>query len=279
MIQTNSYGPGLPKLHLTNGYSVNFVSLARILHVVTRDQRKRIPQADLATTVGMTEKQVKYLGGIAQALGLVERGTYKPTKLGQLVQTYDPHIEDKGTLWFLHYVISSNPENLVWNRIVTTLLPRYKCFTREQACEAFDDLQQIYATRSLQSHISKELGTFLDAYINQQFSAIAYIYHQDSNYVLGAKREIHPFILGACIICFMCRYRSGNTAISVEDLLTAANGPGLILQLEENRFRALLEQLKWQPGFSLESRADLDQVRLTDDTQAYEWMERYYANR
>ena len=73
--------------------------------------------------------------------------------------------------------------------------------------------------------------------------------------------------------------RPGDTAISVGDLLSAPDSPGLICQIPEDHLRAGLEALRMQPGLSLESRADLDQIRLTDSTRDYQWMERYYASR
>ena len=159
MIQTNNQKSVQPKLHLTNGYLVNFTLLALILRTICQHQRTSISLAELIEVVGMTEKQVKYLCGIAHALGLTERSTYKPTNLGQLIQMYDPHFDDKGTLWFLHYIISSNPYNLIWNRIVTAILPANRSITREQMLSSFNDLRQIYTKRSLQSHILKELNT------------------------------------------------------------------------------------------------------------------------
>jgi len=279
MIKTDNQRLVQPKLHLANGYLVDFTLISLILHTVCQGQRERIRQLALTEVVGMTEKQVKYLGGIAQALGLIERGSSKPTKFGHLVQTYDPHFDDKGTLWFVHYVISSNPYHLVWNRMVTTILPAHRNIKREQAQAAFYDLQQTYTTHSFQSHVLKELNTILDAYTNQQFSSIGYLSLQNDRYVLNQGEDIPPLVLGACIACFIKRHRPNNTAVSVEDLLKATNGLGVVLQLQESYFRTLLEQLKWQRGFSLESRADLDQIRLTDNTQDCEWMERYYASR
>ena len=38
------------------------------------------------------------------------------------------------------------------------------------------------------------------------------------------------------------------------------------------RLRKMLEALKTEPGFSLESRADLDQVRLTQATPDHAWL-------
>ncbi len=268
-----------PKLQLSNGYFVNFTYLARILNAVCQDQRERIPQVELAAAIGFTERHVKHLCGIAHALGLTERVTYKPTPLGRLVQKYDPFFDDVGTLWFLHYIISSNPYNLVWNRLVTVILPARRNITRKQARAAFNDLRETLTEYSIQTHVLTELNTVLDAYTNQYFARLAYLRLENDIYVLGNAVSVTPFVLGACIVCFRDRHRSIDTAVSVTDLLSTSNGPGVVLQLEEDRFRGLLEQLKVQPGFSLESQADLDQVRLTDNTPAYIWMERYYVSK
>ncbi len=278
MTQVNN-GSLKPKLQLSNGYFVNFTYLARILNAVCQDQRERIPQADLAAEIGFTERHVKHLCGITHALGLTERVTYKPTPLGRLIHKFDPFFDDVGTLWFVHYFISSNPYNLVWNRLVTVILPTYRNITREQARIAFNDLRQSLTEYSIQKHVLAELNTVLDAYTNQYFARLHYLHLENDMYVLGRAEPVPPLVLGACIVCFRERHRSNDTAISVTDLFTTSDGPGVVLQLGENRLRALLEQLKVQPGFSLESRADLDQVRLTDNTPNYVWMERYYVSK
>src|SRR5258708_2035316 len=173
-----------PKLQLSNGYFVNFTYLARILNSVCQDQRERIPQTELATAVGFTERHVKHLCGIAHALGLTERITYKPTPLGRLVHKYDPFFDDVGTLWFLHYMISSDPYNLVWNRLVTSVLPAHKCITLEQASAAFDDLRQIIGRQSIHKHVLNELNSTFDAYINQHFAHLNYLRLYDATYIL-----------------------------------------------------------------------------------------------
>lgn len=119
----------------------------------------------------------------------------------------------------------------------------------------------------------------LDAYTNQYFARLDYLHLENDIYTLSKAEPVPSLVLGSCIACFRDRHRSNDTAISVTDLLTTSDGPGVVLQLEGNRLRILLEQLKVQPGFSLESQADLDQVRLTDNTPDYIWMERYYVSK
>ncbi len=117
MIQINNKF-AKPKLQLSNGYFVNLKHLSLILNTICLDQRGRIPRIDLAEKVGFAERQVKQICSIGQAFGLIEQITYKPTQLGRLIQSYDPFFDDIGTLWFLHYIISSNPHNLIWHRMV-----------------------------------------------------------------------------------------------------------------------------------------------------------------
>jgi Protein of unknown function (DUF4007) len=278
MMQVSIDGSLKPKIHLCNGYVANFTSLANILKVACQDSRKLIPQVDLIAAVGLTEKHVKYLCGIAQALGVIEQRTCKATSLGQLVYKYDPFFDDIGTLWFLHYVISSNPYHLVWHRLVTSVLPTNKCITLEQASAAFDDLHRTIGGQSIHKHVLNELKSAFDAYTNQHLARLDYLQLDNATYILNKNPSLPPLVLSACIAHFRDRHRFGDTAISIPDLLANPNGPGVVLHMEENRLRALLEQLKMEPGFSLESRADLDQIRLTDNTPDYGWMERYYVN-
>ncbi|HEU5374048.1 MAG TPA: DUF4007 family protein [Ktedonobacteraceae bacterium] len=278
MTQASTEGPLKPKLHLCNGYAANFTSLARILIIACQDSRKLIPQADLIAAVGLTEKHVKYLCGIAQAFGVIEQRTCKATPLGQLIYKYDPFFDDIGTLWFLHYMVSSNLYHLIWHRLMTSIMPTNKRITIEQAYNAFDDLHQDIGGQSIRKHILNELNSIFDAYTNQHFVRLNYLDLEEGAYFLKKNPAVPPLVLGACIARFRDLHRLGDTAISIPDLLTDPNGPGVVLQLEEGRLRTLLELLKKEPGFSLESRADLDQVRLTDNIPDHTWMERYYVN-
>lgn len=272
---------GIPnaKLQLTNGCELDFDLLARFLNAICSDERLRIPQADLGLVTGLAPRRVEHLGSIANALGLANKGTYRPTPLGRLIQRRDPFCDDLGGLWFLHYRISSDPRHLVWNRMVTQVLLSQQRLTREQARLAFDDLRLYLTPYSLQKHVRDELKVFFDAYTEQRFRKLAYLRADGKSYVLSYREPLPPLVLAASIVCFRDRHRPGDTSVPVADLLTDRNGPGVVFQMDEGLLRATLESLKLQPGLSLESRADLDQVRLTDNTPDYAWMERYYAQR
>ncbi|HEX9990483.1 MAG TPA: DUF4007 family protein [Chloroflexia bacterium] len=274
----NSWRIPNAKLQLSNGYAADFDHFARLLNVVCRDDRGRIPLVDIAEAVGLAERHMKGLCGLASALGLLHQITYKPTPLGRLIEAQDPFLDDIGTLWFLHYVISSDRRNLVWNCVVAHLLPNYRYVTREQVRTSLQDLSPQISEYSVKQHIGTEFKTVVGAYTNQHFSRLAYLRADGDRFLLSYRAPVPALVLAGSITCFRDRYRPGDTAIPVADLLMAPNSPGVVFQLDEAKLRATLEQLKRQSNISLESRADLDQVRLTDNTPYYVWMERYYAS-
>ena len=267
------------KLRLTNGYPVKFDLLARLLALIGKSDRAKISSRDLASSMGVADNHMEFLGHIAHALGLTEIITYKLTLLGSLVASQDTFFDDIGTLWFLHYIISSNPNLIVWNRFANTIVPKQYDFTMRDFRASFDDLRLLFAPTSYVRYVNAETRAIIDTYTNQQFSRLAYLREIDDGYGLGYRQPVPLLVLAASISRFRDRHQPGNTAVSVRDLLTAPNSPGVVFQMHEDTLRAGLEQLKHGHGFSLEARADLDQLRFAEDIPEHVFMERYYASR
>lgn len=270
-------GIALTKLQVSKGYSVQFDQLARLLAAISNDKRGRIPLLDLADSVGLANAQVSNLCSIAQALGVTFPKTFKLTPLGKLISECDSFFDDLGTLWFLHYTICSEPRYSIWNRFANNFVPDKSTFTVADFRDSFDDLKENLAKYSGNKHVASETKTILDAYTEQNFSRLAYLRQNGDTYSLGYREPIPPLVLAAMITRYRDRHHPGTTAIPIEELLTSPNSPGWICQIPEDRMRNALESLKNVSGFSLESRADLDQLRLTSDTEDYQWMERYYG--
>ncbi|BCM94555.1 hypothetical protein IAD21_06462 (plasmid) [Abditibacteriota bacterium] len=267
------------KLQVTNGYFVQFDQLAQLLGATCRDERPRIPQDDLANAVGVAGRKIENLASIAQALGLIAPVTYKPTPLGEVIAAQDPFLDDIGTLWLMHYIAASEPRFLVWNRFVNEFLPARGHFSYADLRGSFDDLKESHSTYTAKKHVTQEVKVLLDAYTEQALSRLAYLRADGDNFRLSYREPLPPLVLAACLARFRDRHRAGATALSIDELLTAPNSPGRICLIPADRLRSSLETLRAQSGFALESRADLDQVRLTDSTSDHQWMERYYASR
>ena len=268
-----------PKLLFGRGYNVNFDQFAQLLHIVGGQLEGAPAPSSVADALGLTSPKTQGLIGLARGFGLLDRKSLLPTDLGQVVAEKDPFFDDLGTLWLLHYVVSSEPRQLVWNRFVNQLIPQQRRFTMQNFRDVFEDQRSKHAAYSGNRHILYETLTVIEAYTKSNLSRLAYLRKDGEFYTIGYLEVLPPLVLAAAIARFRDRHRPGSTAISVPDLLSVPNSPGVVFQLDEGRLRTALEQLKTQRGFSLESRADLDQIRLTDNTPDYAWMERYYADR
>lgn len=266
-------------LQLGNGYNLEFDALAHLLESAYRDEHSRLPMDGLAAMLGVSDRQAKHLAALACALGLLRKVSYKPTPLGRLVYEYDPFFDDLGTLWFLHYAVSSEPRHIIWNRAVNDFLPRQPRFSREQLRASFDDLRAWFSADSIKKHVLKEINTFLDAYTQQAFNRLVFLRAEGDGYTLGYRQPVPSLVLVAAAARFRDTHRPGATAIPVSVLCGTADSPGIVFGLPEDRLRQMLEELKTQPGFSLESRADLDQISLASDMDDVTWMKRYYASR
>jgi len=267
------------KLQLSNGYEMDYQQIAQFLSAIEKDGRPKIPVADLGDATGLAYRQAENLGSIVRALSLAQPITYQLTDLARTINANDRFFDDVGTLWFLHFVIGSEPRFIVWNELTNGLVPRCRPFSRDDFRAAFGNLADSHSDKSVRHHVLKEVNVTLDAYTRQNFSRLAYLWADGDIFTPGYREAVPPLVLAACIARYRDRHRPGNTAISISDLLSAPNSPGVVCQISEDRMRAGLEALRAQPGFSLESRADLDQVRLTNGTKDYQWMERYYASR
>jgi len=267
------------KLQLGNSYFLDFDQVARLLNAVCISKSSKITQIELGEAIGIADRKAENISSLSIALGLIKKGSYKPTELGLLIKERDPFFDNLGTLWFLHYVISSDPRYIVWNRIVNVIIPKHPHNSKDNIRASFDDLRSWYSEKSIVKHVRQEVNTFLDAYINQSFSRLVYLKQDNDWYTLGYRQPIPALILAASIAHFRDDQRAGDTAISIPDLCNAPNSPGVVFQMAEDNLRHMLEELKIQPSFSLESRADLDQVRISPDMNDIAWMKRYYENR
>lgn len=67
-------------------------------------------------------------------LAVKEAGSYTVSPFGLLVAQYDPHLEDSGTLWLLHfYLATEHAEKAeVWYQFFNTFASPHRTFTRDE---------------------------------------------------------------------------------------------------------------------------------------------------
>jgi len=269
------------KLQLTKGFFADLNQIARMLsYAIEHRGDGRIPPDAFAADMGISASRVENLGSLAAALALIRPVVFIPTALGAVIHRYDPFLDALGTLWLLHYLVSSNERHVVWNRLVNRVIPENNRFSTAIARPYFNDLSRLYSEHSIGKHLRKEIGVVWNAYTAQAFRHLGYIHTQSEQiYVHGKHEPVPPHIFCAAVLLFRERFAPGAATLDISTLAGALNGPGRVFDLTERQVRDLLEQAEGLGYLYVETRADLDQVRFREDLDFLAVMRSYYEER
>lgn len=269
------------KLQLTNGFFLDFAQVARMVaYAAEHGGGARILVKDYAHGIGLGIRRVEHLGSLAVALGLLRPRVLTASGLGQLVNKHDPYLDDLGTLWVLHYMIGSNERHVVWNRLVNRVIPENQRLSTAIARPYFDDLAEFYSERTMDKHLRKELSAVWNAYTEQAFAHLDYLQAESEQiYVRGDGAPIPPLIFLAAVLLYRERHAPNAATIDIPVLASAANSPGRVFGITPRQVRDLLDAARARGGIYVESRADLDQVRLPPDRSFLDTVRQYYEER
>lgn len=267
------------KLQVTNGYHPHFDQIARIIqYVFLNNERSRIPREEIIYQLGMSERQLENLASVAISFGLLNPRIYTLTQIGKIIAERDCFFEYIETLWVIHYFVSSNPEWVVWYRIVNQVMPEHDTVTILDAAENyFHDLTNKYSRKTIQEKLPKEIGAVLWSYANSELSRLNILRQEEMGvYLRGSPEIIPPLALLVCILEFRDRYTNAATALMIDEICTGENSPGLVLNLPESTIRSLLNQLHDTGLIRLEQFGDLDQVRFQENLTKQKVLQRIY---
>jgi hypothetical protein len=266
------------KFQLSNGYYLRFDHLSRLLHYVAgKPKVSRFSQKELSRVLGMSPRMIENLTSYGVALGLLTRGSCKPTELGKLINKQDPFFDRDETLWFLHYTITSDRKYVVWNRLANRVFPKESKVSTEVARTYFSDLNGHFSEKSMKKHLIKEINTFFDAYTEQNFSKLKYIIKISSrSYRINNNPEVPDLCILASCYMYRDRYLEGATGVEIEHLAKEENSPGRVFHITEYQLRVALERLNAERHISIESRANLDQIRFDSNKHWLDIVKQFY---
>lgn len=271
---------GEPKLQLSNGYSLIFEQISRILGAVkARESQARVTRDELMNDTGLSDRQIENLCSMAVGMGLIKRISYNLLPFGKLVVEYDRFFEKTGTLWLCHYRLGSNPRNLVWHRFINKVIHDLDQFDNEKIIHYYSDLKDQYSEKSYRGHLPKEITTILTAYTDQALAKLNFLEALEGNQyrIRRSHAPIDPLIFLFSIYDFRNRFLPGDTAIEIPTLQNAENSPGRVFHLSGSTLRTLLDRLHQANYITIESQADLDQISLPEIYSALKSLERYYV--
>lgn len=255
------------KLQVTNGYYLHFGQVTRILqYAFDQIHRKSIRRPEFIDALGMTLKQFENLSSICGGLGLTKPRSFILTPLGKVVAEQDIFFDNIATLWLLHYVISSEPKWVVWNRLVNKVFPENELISTEVAKPYFEDLRESFSEQAVNKKLPKEILSVLDAYSEQKFFILNLIKKASTGKYARKKIElIEPLPFLYCLIHFRDSAYPNSTALVIQDIMSAENSPGKILFVEDYEVNNLLSSLHDLSLIRIETVGDLEQIRLNGD--------------
>ncbi|MBV1758948.1 MAG: DUF4007 family protein [Dethiosulfatibacter sp.] len=262
------------KIQVLNGFKMYFDQITSVFKN-RYDSEEKIDLDKLSDITGLNRRKARLILNYLADIGLSEKRTLNKTKLGQIIYKHDEFLQKEGTLWLMHYLQATNEYLIVWNRSINMFYNQHY-ITREEILEQFDDLKDRCSEYTFNHHIGKEIRIVLDAYTNQNFKKLSLLDEERTRYSINRNQDIPLMIILATVIWYKEKYYPGATAIDIQELCKNQNSPGRIFVLDELKFRNMLEKLKNQGLISIESRADLDQIRIKAEQTFETTVEAYY---
>lgn len=256
------------KLQFTNNYRPRFDQISRILQfLLDKQDVKKIAYKEIVEKLGIPLNQVESLFSMMVGFGLVKHRSGLITEVGKAIAKSDPYFEKIESIWVIHYIVSSNPEWVVWYRIVNDVIPTHDRYTLEGINNNyFSDLHEKYSEKTISDKLPKEIRAVLASYARYDFSRLGLIIQDENgNYLRGSQVETPALVFLFCIINYRDSYSQGSSAINVNDVCIVENSPGRVLNLPEYQVRALLDELHNRSLIRLERFANLDQIRIPED--------------
>ncbi|RLA45222.1 MAG: DUF4007 domain-containing protein [Gammaproteobacteria bacterium] len=94
-------------------FAVRYGWLSKGFQAVKRNPNV-LRSEEAVEVLGVGKNMVESIGYWLRAFQLIESDSYKPTEIGNLLfstnRGLDPYLEDEATIWLLHWLLVSNPE-------------------------------------------------------------------------------------------------------------------------------------------------------------------------
>lgn len=270
------------KLELTKGFYLYADKLSRILSYLAVERQSDQPVYEqLAEATGMSERRVGSLVQYAVAMELLIPRSLRVTPMCHVVLESDPFFDQLGTLWLLHYLFASNPQLVVWNYMCNSVLPTIAEISKAEAADQFLPFSGQWSESSIRKKVRKELRAFFASYANEMFAPLKYL-REVRDTVYAVTRDVTlvpPRILLATALVYRDRFWPGSSGIEIPTLVYADHSPGRIMRQRELYLRQALDELHDADQLTIESKANLDQVRFRTGMTWLDAVQAYYEER
>jgi hypothetical protein len=266
-------------LEFSKGFYLYADKLSRLLNYLMYErQGDDSLYVQLASVTGLSAARVEALVQYAVYMQLLVPRTLIITPLCRLIIENDAFFDQIGTMWIGHYLLASNPLLVVWNYMCNAILPAVAEVKINDAANQFDIFEGRWSEASLQKKTRKELRAFFAAYAEEMFYKLAYLREIKSK-VYAPTRDVvivPPQIFLAAALIQRDRFHPGASGVEIPTLIHGDNSPGRLMRQREGYIRKALDELHEAGLLTIESKANLDQVRFKRDLTWLDAVREYY---
>ena len=242
--------------------------------------------------LGIGKNMVKSLRYWMDAVGVMDevaegsQRLQRMSRLGSIINQYDPYYEEDGTNWIIHYMLAKNENQATaWYWFFNIF--RVNTFDKELFVKELGEfLYTNYDYSCSPKMLSDEFNCLINTYcakgrtVNPEdmmecplvdLRLVEMVNNRDYKKCIPDKDSIHPLIILAVI-----EDQASNAEILIQDLLSKPCNVGKILNLDRATCFYYLEQLQKMGEIKVVRTAGLDVVKLKNSKDFYDIIQRYY---
>lgn len=275
------------KMKRHESFSIREGWLTKGIRTIKEDS-KVFSSADATDILGLGTNMVKSLKYWMSATCLIEENNRSVTlsKFGELIDKYDPYLEDNFSWWLIHLNMILNLEdayvyNLFFNKCKMKSFSKRDIF--EQISQILNNSKLEYNENILQDEVNMIIKTYsVDEKIDNPennficpLSELNLIKKVDIN----AYERVRPDFrdLNYLIVYYLMIILSDEKDyLSIDDLIKLDNSPAKLLNLDKNLINEYLDEMKKHDLIIINRTAGLNMVYFTKKLSIDEIMKEHF---
>lgn len=275
------------KMKRHESFSIREGWLAKGIRIIKEDS-KAFSSADATDILGIGTNMVKSLKYWMSATCLIEENNRSITlsKFGELIDKYDPYLEDNFSWWLIHLKMILNIEdsyiyNLFFNKCTMKVFSKRDIF--EQISQILNNNKLEYSENILQDEVNMIIKTYsIDEKIDNPennficpLSELNLIKKVDINAYERVKPDFRN--LNYLIVYYLMIILSEDKDyLSIDDLIKLDNSPAKLLNLDKNLINEYLDEMKKQGLIVINRTAGLNMIYFTTKMSIDEIMKEHF---
>lgn len=259
--------PSNARLELTRHYEIHSAHLSRILQILNDSGDLKQTSEQIAQRLAIPWARTEATLSFGRKTGMITSEN-SLTRFGELILKENPYLDDKGLLWFLHYMLASNASLIVWSLAFNNLSLNKPELDLNEITQVLSKATDKWSEKTLKKKAPAELRGTIRCYTEEIFSTLELVTHiKGTKYEFNSNTSVIPSLiwLGSLIV-YRDQYYPGAPSLEIPLIIDSNFSPGRIFRQNQAYVRKALDELHNAGLLTVEARSGLDQVRFKRDT-------------